>query len=96
MSKKDKVRVEEFHFSVEQLESFFDKKSYDEAQSEFLMLETAYRSMRLPYFEQFLDLFVARGYDLNATNRDGETLLQTMQTHQSFQGYAQAISARLS
>ena len=93
--KKDKVRVEEQAFTEAQIESYLDFKSYDEANPQFVMLEKAYRVMPLEFFEKFLDVFVAKGYDLNAKNVDGETMLELMKPNTAFTDYSNAIQSRV-
>ena len=92
--KKDKVRVEEQAFSQEQIESYLDFKSYDEADAQFVMLEKAYRVMPIEFFEKFLDAFVAKGYDLHAKNVDGQTMLELIAPNKAFADYTNAIQKR--
>ncbi|BCE00529.1 PA4642 family protein [Marinicellulosiphila megalodicopiae] len=93
--KKDKVRVEEEVFSQSQIESYLECKTYDEADAQFVMLEKAYRSMPLEHFEKFLDVFLAKGYNLNAKNVDGQTISELMIPNKAFQDYLNAIQSRV-
>ena len=49
--------------------------------SDFSLLLTAYRAMRIDDFARFVRFFVEDKHDLNATNESGQTFVEVIATH---------------
>ncbi|AJQ93557.1 PA4642 family protein [Gynuella sunshinyii] len=93
--KKDKQRVESEEWDATRFEVFFSLKSHDETDRDFVILEKAYRSMPVPLFEQFLEIFVDRNHNLQAKNKAGQTMLEIIAKHAQSTEYLQAIQQHL-
>jgi hypothetical protein len=89
--KKDKQKVLGEVFDNERVKSFLDYQPPEGVSRDFHILEKAYRGMNIDNFISFVDFFKQAGYDLNATNPDGLTMVQIMNQHKQGIDYAQAI-----
>ena len=94
MARKDKVRAENAHVDEAGLRLFLDVKNYDGDNRDYVILERAYRGLTASYFEQFLDIALAEGVDLNAKNQDGQTLAEVMANHSSSEDYLEALNSK--
>lgn len=88
MLKKDKEKVFGGDWSEEQLRAFLDVKSHDGSDPDYLAVIRAYRHMVPATFKQYLDVFVAEGYNLNAKNSAGQSVLETIINHTQGAEYA--------
>lgn len=91
--KKDKQKVLGEVFDDDRIREFLAYPAPAGVNPDFHLLERAYRGMQLENFETFLKFFAEQGRDINATNRDGKTLLELVQTHRAFGDYADALVA---
>jgi len=90
--KKDKQKVLGEVFDDERVKSFLDYLPPEGVSRDFHLLEKAYRGMNIDNFVSFVDFFKQAGYDLNATNPNGLTMVQIMQQHNQGADYAKALS----
>ncbi|MCV6613769.1 MAG: PA4642 family protein [Cellvibrionaceae bacterium] len=89
--KKDKQKVLGEVFDDERIKTFFDTHTPAGVNPDFHLLEKAYRGMKAENFATFLDFFIERGHDINASNPDGETLLALVSQHQQGADYAASL-----
>ena len=89
--KKDKQKVLGEVFDDERVKSFLDYQPPEGVSRDFHLLEKAYRGMNIDNFVSFVDFFKQAGYDLNATNPDGLTMVQIMNHHKQGIDYARAL-----
>jgi len=89
--KKDKKKVLGESFSDERIRTFLHMTSYAGMNRDYCILERAYRSMIADNFATFVRFFVEEGLDINATNLDGETFLQSISRHRHAEEYIEAL-----
>lgn len=89
-TKKDKKAVIDEVITDALLEQFFALQPPQNVDVDYHMLERAYRGLTAPDFARFVDLFVARGHNLNAQGTQG-TMLQVISTHRKGADYANAL-----
>ena len=89
-AKKDKKAVIDEVITDALLEQFFALQPPQGVESDYHILERAYRGLTAPDFARFIDLFVARKHNLNAAGPQG-TMLQVISTHRKGGDYAQAL-----
>ncbi len=89
--KKDKQKVTDEVLDESRLRSFFELRPPEGVNADYNILERAYRGMTADYFDGFLDLFVAEGHDINATNTAGNTILSIVSQHQQAGDYIEAL-----
>ena len=92
MSGPDKAKVIGEEWSDERVRSFLDIQPWDAAENaDYNALLKAYQAMRAEDFERFIGFFAAEGRDLNATNSEGETILDLIAQHRRSGDYAKAL-----
>ena len=91
--RKDKEKVLDEVWTEEHIRSYLRVRSYDGTDENFHMLLKAYQSMRAEDFALFIEFFCAEGRDLNATGRDGRTVLELITTHRHGTPYADILRA---
>ena len=91
MLKKDKEKVLDEVWTEERVRSFLDIQAPAGENADFHALISAYRSMRLENFEQFLDFFAQAQRDINAKGSEGKTALEIISSHRKGTPYAAAI-----
>ncbi len=91
--KKDKQKVLGEVFDDERVKSFLDYQPPAGVDRDFHLLEKAYRGMNLDNFISFLAFFTQAGYDINAANPEGLTLLQIASQHGHGADYVAALRA---
>jgi len=91
--RKDKEKVIDEVWTEDHVKSFLSVRSHDGSDDNFHMLLKAYQSMRAEDFELFVGFFTAEGRDLNATGRDGRTVLDIVRTHRHGARYADVLQA---
>lgn len=92
MLKKDKQKVLGEVFDDERVKSFLDYQAPKGVSTDYHLLEKAYRGMNIDNFVTFLNFFKQAGYDLNASNPDGRTLMQIADEHGHGAEYVKALS----
>lgn len=89
--KKDKKQVIDEVWTEEHVRSFLNVRSYDGTDEDFHMLLKAYQAMRASDFELFVGFFCAEGRSLEATGRDGRSVLDIIETHRHGGEYADIL-----
>lgn len=91
--KKDKKKVLGEIFDDERVRSFLRIEARPDTNIDYHRLEKAYRGMNAENFATFVRFFVEEGYDLNATNPEGRTILQVISEHRYAGEYIEALKA---
>ena len=91
--RKDKEKVIGEPMSDEQIAAFLQARPYGDVAADLHVLVRAYRGLRVEDFERFLVMFKAEGFDLNATDEQGCTFLQTVKNHAQSDDYAAVLEA---
>jgi len=91
MIKKDKQKVLGEVFDDARVKSFLEYQAPTGVSTDFHLLEKAYRGMNIDNFVTFLTFFKQAGYDLNASNPDGKTLMQIAGEHGHGAEYINAL-----
>lgn len=89
--KKDKQKVLGEFFDDERIKTFLTSETAAEADSDFTLLERAYRGMIAENFITFIGFFVEAGKDINCKNSYDETFLQVIKKHKQAEEYIQAL-----
>ena len=89
--KKDKQKVLGEHFDDERIKSFLLFLPPTGTNTDFHLLEKAYRGMIAENFATFVKFFLAEGRDINATNPSGHTLLDIVSRHRHGSEYADTL-----
>lgn len=93
MLKKDKQKVLGEVFDDARVKSFLDYQAPAGVSTDFHLLEKAYRGMNIDNFATFLTFFTDAGYNLNALNPEGQTLVQIASQHGHGGDYVTALKA---
>lgn len=92
MSGPEKPKVIGEELSDERIKDFLEMSPYDsEENADYFVLIRAYQSLREGDFERFVGFFVAAGRDLNAVNKDGQTILGHISEHKRCAAYAETL-----
>jgi len=89
--KKDKQKVLGEVFDDERIKTFLHFEAPEGVNPDFHLLEKAYRGMNVENFDTFLTFFQEQGYDINAANPNGNTLLAIAQQHRLGEEYVTAL-----
>jgi hypothetical protein len=89
--KKDKQKVLDEVWTEDHVRSFLDVRSHDGSDDDFHMLLKAYQSMRVSDFGLFVSFFLEQGRNINATGRDGRSVLEIVSTHRHGTAYADIL-----
>lgn len=91
--KKDKEKVIDEVWTEERVRSFLQVRSHDGTDADFHRLLKAYQSMRAEDFADFVGFFVEEGYRLDATDREGRSVLDIVSGHRHGKPYAEILRA---
>lgn len=91
--RKDKEKVIGEPMTDEQVAAFLQARPYAGESIELHMLTRAYRGLRAQDFARFLTLFKAQGFDLDATDAQGNTFLHTISGHAQAHAYVEVLEA---
>lgn len=91
--KKDKKKVLGEVFDDERVRSFLRIEARPDMNLDYHRLEKAYRGMNADNFATFVKFFVEEGFDLNATNPQGKTILQVISEHRYAGEYIDTLKA---
>lgn len=91
--KKDKKKVLGEVFDDERVRSFLRVEARPDMNIDYHRLERAYRGMNAENFATFVKFFMEEGYDINAANPDGKTILQVISEHRYAGDYIEALKA---
>ncbi len=86
--RKDKEKVIDDVWTEDHVRSFLKARAHDGTDDNFHMLLKAYQSMRASDFELFVSFLIEDGRDINATGKDGRTVLEIVSTHRHGTEYA--------
>jgi hypothetical protein len=89
--RKDKEKVLGEIFDEDRIATFLHFTAPAGVDADFHLLEKAYRGMRGENFSTFIRLFCASGRNINATDVDGKTFLQTIRTHRLSDEFVAAL-----
>ncbi|MFU8765518.1 MAG: PA4642 family protein [Haliea sp.] len=89
--KKDKEKVIDEVWTEDHVRSFLQFRAHDGSDTDFHILLKAYQSMRASDFELFLQFFLGDGRNINATGRDGRSVLQIVNEHRHGAEYAEIL-----
>lgn len=89
--KKDKEKVIDEVWTVDHVRSFLDARSYDGTDTDFHALLKAYQSMRESDFELFVGFFCEQKRNLDATDRNGRSVLDIISGHRHGKPYADIL-----
>ncbi len=91
--KKDKEKVLDEVWTEDHIKSFLLVRPHDGSDENFHMLLKAYQSMRVDDFALFVGFFTGEGRDVNATGKDGKSVLDIVRTHRHGVEYADILTA---
>jgi hypothetical protein len=91
--RKDKEKVLDEVWTEDHVRSFLNVRPHDGSDEDFHMLLKAYQSMRVEDFELFVRFFCGENRNLNATGRDGRSVLDIVSTHRHGVEYAEILRA---
>ncbi len=91
--RKDKEKVLDEVWTEDHVRSFLNVRSHDGTDEDFHMLLKAYQSMRATDFELFVQFFRDENRDVNATGKDGRTVLEIVSTHRYGTEYADILKS---
>lgn len=77
----DKQKVVDEVWDDARIESFLHKGPMGDEALDYSLLLHAYRSMRVDDFARFLKLYTQAGYNLDARNRNGQSLSEVIADH---------------
>ncbi len=89
--RKDKEKVLDEVWTEEHIRSFLNFRPYDGSNCDFHVLLKAYQSMRASDFELFVQFFREENRDVNATGKDGRTVLEIVSEHRHGTEYADVL-----
>ncbi|MFM7272404.1 MAG: PA4642 family protein [Gammaproteobacteria bacterium] len=89
--RKDKKKVVDEVWTPERVRSFLELLPPDGIDPDFHRLRRAYQSMRPEDFEDFVQMFVEAGGNLQARGPEGETLLEDIRRHAHGAPFAEVL-----
>ena len=89
--KKDKQKVLGEVFDDARVRSFLNIEETEGFNTDYRLLERAYRSMKAENFQTFVGFFVDDGHDINAKNPTGLSLLQVIADHAQSNDYCDIL-----
>ena len=89
--RKDKEKVLGEIFDEARIKTFLEYTAPSGVNTDFHLLEKAYRGMREENFVTFVRFFQEDGREINAPGPDGRTFLQTVKTHRQAEDYIAAL-----
>ncbi|MDV2079614.1 PA4642 family protein [Marinobacter xestospongiae] len=92
MSGPEQPKVIGEELSDERIRGFLDLSPYDsQDNADFFVLIRAYQALREGDFERLVAFFVDAGRDLNARNREGQTILDHIAEHRRSAAYVASL-----
>ena len=85
--KKDKQKVIGEVFTDAQLKSFLDYRPADDQHVDFHIFIKAYRGLPPEAFARFVQLYLAAGHDVNASNAEGVLFVDYIRSNESHPEY---------
>jgi hypothetical protein len=96
--KKDKQQVVGEELDEIKVRRFLDMQPQQDENADFHILTKAYRGLPPEPFARFMDMYLAEGYTLNPSNKQGVTFLDSIRAHKSQQAYVdilESLSAKI-
>lgn len=91
--KKDKKKVIGETFTDDRVKEFLTVTNVGTTDPDFTALERAYRGMKADNFETFVKFFVEEGKNINCTNANGDSFLQSIAKHRHAGPYLSALKS---
>ncbi|MDH1443692.1 PA4642 family protein [Pseudomonas sp. GD03721] len=91
--RKDKKQVIGEEISDDSIKLFLAVEPADTTPPSLHKLVKAYRGLRVDDFERFVGFFVAEGYDLSATDAQGNDFIALIQDQRNAEPYIDVIKA---
>ena len=91
--KKDKEKVVDEVWTEDHVKSFLTVRPFDNTDEDFHMLLKSYQSMRASDFDLFVGFFLAENRNINATGKDGHSVLEIVSEHRLGTEYADILKA---
>lgn len=92
--KKDKQKVLGEVFDDARIKTFLNFEAPTGVNTDFHLLEKAYRGMLAESYETFLGFFLDQNRDINAKNPDGKTILDIANEHRCGEEYVSILKAK--
>lgn len=92
--RKDKEKVLDEVWNEDRIREFLDVRPANGVDADFHMLMKAYQSMRADDFVLFLEMFLAEGRQINATDKQGRTVLSYAAEHRNSGEFVEALHAK--
>lgn len=89
--KKDKEKVLDEVWNEDRIRGFLDVEPAAGVNKDFHCLLKAYQQMRAEDFAIFLGFFTSQGRDVNATDADGNTLVNIASQHKQSAAFITAL-----
>lgn len=92
MSGPEQPKVIGEELSDERIQGFLEMRPYDsEENPDYFVLIRAYQALRAGDFERLVGFFVAAGRNLDAVNKDGQTILDHISEHKQGAAYVATL-----
>ena len=91
--KKDKQKVLGEFFDDARIKTFLIHDFSESENSDFALLERAYRGMITENFATFVGFFNEAGHNINGTNQYGDTFLSVVKNHRQGEEYVRILEA---
>ncbi len=89
--RKDKEKVLDEVWTEDHVKSFLGVRPHDGGDEDFHMLLKSYQSMRASDFELFVEFFQGENRNVNATGKDGRSVLEIVSEHRHGIEYASIL-----
>lgn len=94
MLKKDKVKVIDEEMNDDKIRRFLSLTPYGDESVDFHVLTKAYRGLPIEYFTTFLEMFLADGRDINATNAQGLSFVKFIEGNTKFPEFVELLKSK--
>jgi hypothetical protein len=91
--KKDKAKVLDEVWTEDRIRSFLDVQPAAGVDADFHTLQKAYQQMRADDFKLFIGFFIADQRNIDAADKDGQTLVEIIANHRNSQAFVDILQA---
>lgn len=91
--RKDKEKIVDEVWTEDHVKSFLSVRPSDQTDEDFHMLLKSYQSMRCSDFDLFIGFFLAQSRNINATGKEGQSVLEIVSEHRLGTEYADILKA---
>lgn len=91
--KKDKEKVVDEVWTEDHVKSFLSVRPFDDTDEDFHMLLKSYQSMRASDFDLFVGFFLTEKRNINAADKNGQSVLEIVSEHRLGTEYADILRA---